>query len=273
MAGPSNECTTYSAGLNNALSWEEELGVKGSREDDHIVYRGQGYQDLESMLNRSKCCESSNIEVRTENDVQRIYFSLRERSDHTLNKWDVDVQGDEIISSNRGDFMWSEEIAGWSEYDESESLSSDPPIAMEAVLILKADNTLLILGSILVVVLVVSGLSFTAHKIFGWNAVKKGLIVGLIAAFGMLGCSVVIFPAGLDYLSDHPPSLLNVVFLIVAGLVGGVIGWRVTNARIINGKNGRQILRVLAAIIFALVSGALIGVVHWIVSFAMAFLL
>jgi hypothetical protein len=272
MAGPSNECTTYSAGLNNALSWEEELGVKGSRKDNHIVYKGQGYQDLESMLNRSNCCESANIEVRTENDGQRIYFSLKERSDHTLNKWDVDVQGDEIISSNGGDFKWSEKIAGWSEYDEFESLSSDPTTTMEAVLIPKADSKLLILGSILVAVLVVSGLSFTAQKIFGWNTVKKGLIIGLVACSGMLGFSVVISAIlGLDFwfVSKLP---IDIVFLIVAGLIGGGIGWRYTRTTLLGKRTERQISRFLYAVMFALISGGVLVAVYFIVLIAMFFI-
>jgi hypothetical protein len=193
MAGPSNECTTYAEGRDNALSLAEELDVKASQKEDSITFRANGYQLLESLLNRSKCCESADIEVRTVDGVRKTYFSLDERSDHTLNKWSVTVYGEEILSSNKDDFKWTKEIAGWSEYDESESLSSDPPHRMDAVLIETADNTLFILGSILVVILVVSGLSFTAHKIFGWNIVKKVLKIAVGAVIGAMVCGLVAF--------------------------------------------------------------------------------
>ncbi len=126
--------TIFDKGFNEASSWIEELDVEGSREYGEVYFKGQGYHTLEMMLDRSQCCESAQIAVLTNNNVQQIYFTLKERGYHNLTNWSVSLKGGGIISSNEIEPGEERGIAWWNARHLSENRSSNPSGVMEAIL-------------------------------------------------------------------------------------------------------------------------------------------
>lgn len=127
-------CTSFDKGIHEASSWIEELDVEGSRDGGEIYFKGQGYQTLEMMLDRSQCCGSPQIAVHTNNNVQQIYFTLTERGNHNLDSWSVSLKGEDIISSNEIEPGEESGIAWWHATHLSENRSSNQSGVMEAIL-------------------------------------------------------------------------------------------------------------------------------------------
>jgi hypothetical protein len=124
VIGGGNPNKDFTIEIEEALSKAEELGVRGSRKADSLDFGGQGYNGLEELLELSRCCESAEIDIRTEDGERRVHFTLFEKDDPMVD-WEINLYGDEIVSNSQ---TWHEERKGqaiWSEWHGKDDLKAD----------------------------------------------------------------------------------------------------------------------------------------------------
>jgi len=119
------------------------LGISGYRRGETVIFEGQGYDLLEEMLDRSQCCESAVIELRSDAGEHWIYFSLKEKDNAFQGRdewdWTITLVGSEVISSSGfnpgetlGQTQWTVSRSSWS--SEENRLRNRPKKEMVALL-------------------------------------------------------------------------------------------------------------------------------------------